>query len=76
MKIVSMADEMETISELVLRPQPKAPDDAWATFMEHMRVKHGVTDIESSTGQAYMAIFDRYPPMKALLDYMMRRTDG
>jgi hypothetical protein len=71
---LSMKDEITAIRALVLRPTTKTPGAAWAAFSAYMRTKHGITDITSPAGEAYLAQFSQNPGMKALLDYMLRRT--
>jgi len=74
MHTLSLSDEVKTIRELVLKPKIKTPESAWETFIAYMTEKHGVSDIDSPEGRVYLAQFDQYPGMKALLDYMMRRA--
>lgn len=73
MKPTPIADEINALRSLILRPVRKTPDEAWDAFIDHMRTMHGVTDIESPAGKEYMAEFEKSPGMKALLDYMLRR---
>lgn len=70
MQVYGLLEEVTAIRQLINDPAPKTPGAARQAFAAFVQQKHGISDLGSPEGAAYLTLFDDWASIQDILKYM------